>query len=315
MAFVTSPLGISSFASTASKNTLSTGRQRSAVVPRRSVARATLGEKFGHLRNADVPSVSDTVKKFTDDFGRPVPIVYRAIVNELLTTTHLSVVCALWQYDVIFAYGFEHVFKAFLGFYPNQSERDDLRNAVANSLGLNPKLLAADAAKVDEFVDTCGGSVDELFTKVGLESGVVIDGFKAPLKASKYEYYYSRCYGIGLIAIMEKLGQEVTADTGAKWANKLGLDLQKFQAEIGVYISGIDRLKQAENIFAEAAAREAKKTADRLANRAEAAQKKLEALEKGEDVDGTGNGTGEGGDGGSEELVSPVATVAEDKST
>jgi len=245
MAFAASPLGISSFASPSSNKLLTTSRPRSTLTTRRRTARATLGEKFGHLRNADIPAVSETVKKFTDAFARPVPIVYRAIINELITTTHLSVVCAMWKYDVIFAYGFEHVFTAFLGFYPDVEEREVLRVSVANALGLDPKVLAADAQQVQDFIDSCDGSIDALFTKVGLDSGVVIDGLKAPLKASIYEYYYSRCYGIGLIAIMEKMGEDITPDNGAKWSNKLGLDASKFQAEIGIYMSGMERLKQA----------------------------------------------------------------------
>lgn len=243
--------------------------------------RATLGEKFGDRRGQDVPTVADAVAKFTGAFGRPVPIVYRSIINELLTTTHLATVCALWRYDAIFASGFEHVFEAFLAYYPNEDERDRLRAAVASALGLDATRLAADAAAVREWAEGMRDA-ESVFAAAAAEGegGVTVEALRAVRKAATYEWYYSRCYGIGLITVMQTVGTDLTGPNAEIWADKLGIESSKFSAEMGAYLSNMERLKQAEQIFAEAAAREAKKTAERLGRRAEAAAKKLEELEK-----------------------------------
>lgn len=255
-------------------------RTRSIATERRCRTRATLGEKFGNLRGAKIATVSEAVEKFQTQFARPVPIVYRAIINELLTTSHLAIVCALWRYDALFAAGFEHVFEAFLAYYPNVDERARLRLAVTSALNLDPKLLAADATTVREWAESVR-TADAVFAAVdGEESNAAIAALKAPKNAANYEWYYSRCYGIGLITVMQAVGVELSVANAESWADRLAIERSKLSAEMGVYLSSMERLKQAEQIFAEAAAREAKKTADRLARRAEAAAKKLEQLEK-----------------------------------
>ncbi len=276
---------------------------------------ATLGEKFGNLRNADIPSVSNTVTKFANSFGRPVPIVYRAVVNELLTTTHLASVTAMWEYDVIFAFGFESVFTSFLSFYPDAAERETLRNAVATALGFDPAKLAADAEAVLNWIDPVS-TYDELVAKLEAAPAddVVASALRAPQKTESFEYYYSRCYGLGLISLMQKVGDEATIETAEKWAKLVGLEASKLTAEVGVYSSAMERLKQAEQIFAEAAAREAKKTADRLAKRAEEAAKKLEEIEKGEAAAPAAEGEEVAASNGSTPTTSTV-TAKEEKSS
>lgn len=216
-------------------------------------------------------------------FGRPVPIVYRAVVNELLTTSHLSIVTAMWQYDVLFAYGFESVFTTFLSFYPDANERDLLRKCAASALGFEAGKLESDANAVTQWLSDVS-SYDELAAKLEAAPAddVVAIALRAPQKTEVFEYCYSRCYGLGLIAMMQVVGDEVGAETAEKWAKLVGLDVPKLSSDVSVYSSAMERLKQAEQIFAEAAAREAKKTADRLAKRAEEAAKKLEEIEKGE---------------------------------
>ena len=67
---------------------------------------------------------------------------------------------------------------------------------------------------------------------------------------------------------MDKVGVELTNANAERWADKLKIPKTKLSAEMAEYLASVERLKQAEQIFAEASAREARKVADRLAAKA-----------------------------------------------
>lgn len=242
--------------------------------------------RFDRLRGKPVEPVATTVARFNKLFMRPVPIVYRAIINELLTTTHLATVCAMWRFDAIFAYGFDSIFADFLKYYPSAEERDLLYKSCAEALGLDKAMIEESAAAVRDWLDA--KKEDDIFSALTAASpgadtasvGPVIESLAYIRDASSFEWYYSRLFGIGLIRVMSAVGAELSAAKAEDWADKIGLEKGKFSAEMGSYLSSVERLKQAEQIFAEATAREAKKTAERLAARAEAAAKEAEELEK-----------------------------------
>lgn len=263
--------------------------------------------KYEHLRGTDVETVSDMMQRFTMTFKRPVPIVYRTVINETLSTTHLARVCPMWRYDAIFALGFDAVFSTFLKYYPNVAERDALYDAAATALRFSPADLRADAAAATAaIVDGSGMKTEaELFNALDATPSAA-NATNGILEAMSYirdsvygEWYYSRLFGIGLITIMDLTNTSLDATTAEKWAIKLGVESSKFGAEMGAYLSGLERLKQAEQIYAEATAREAKKTAERLAAKAKKAAEEAALLEgsadgaeqKGDDADG-GDATG-----------------------
>lgn len=253
-------------------------------------APSEFSRKFGSLRGQNVEPVSTAVSKFTNAFKRPVPIVYRSIINEMITTTHLAKVCAMWRFDAIFAYGFDQIFAEFLRYYPDTEERDNLYKCTAESLGFDVNNIRETAASVSDWID--GKTEDEIFSALAAASpgasvqsvGPVIEAAAYIRDAGDFEWYYSRLFGIGLIQIMSKVGVELTIGSAETWAEKIGIEKSKMAAEMGSYLSSMERLKQAEQIFAEAAAREAKKTAERLAEKAKAAVKEAEELEKSEEV-------------------------------
>lgn len=270
---------------------------------------ATLAEKFGKLRNAKVEPVSETMLRFTKLFARPVPIVYRTVINEMLTTTHLAVVCAMWRYDAVFAYGFDEVFATFLRYYPDGAERDLLYKSCAEALKLDPAKIKADAKAVREWA--VGKKESDAFDEMGKEdaSNVVMDALRSVKGAKTYDWYYSKLFGIGLIQLMQAVDAPLTVKAAEEWAEKIELEKSKFGTEMSNYLLSMEKLKQAEQIFAEAAAREAKKTAERLAKRAEAAAKKAEELEgKSADEDGKDKST----NSGSQQSVPPVAAASDE---
>lgn len=250
-----------------------------------STENSTFRHRFESLRGKNIEPVSGALRRFNDAFPRPIPIVYRTIVNEMLTTTHLAAVCAMWRFDAIFALGFDSIFSAFLRYYPDEDERTMLFNACATALKFDPELLRSATASVNDWLE--GKTEEDLFSAIDAASpsasadvvGPVVEALVYIRDAGDFDWYYSRLFGIGLIRVMNAVGTELSVTNAEKWSEKIGIVPNKFASEMGNYLSNMERLKQAEQIFAEATAREAKKTADRLAEKAQAAAKQAAELE------------------------------------
>eukprot|EP00172_Hildenbrandia_rubra_P004053 Plantae.Rhodophyta-Hildenbrandia_rubra.ctg747.p1 GENE.Plantae.Rhodophyta-Hildenbrandia_rubra.ctg747~~Plantae.Rhodophyta-Hildenbrandia_rubra.ctg747.p1 ORF type:complete len:341 (+),score=89.29 Plantae.Rhodophyta-Hildenbrandia_rubra.ctg747:182-1204(+) len=243
-------------------------------------------DKFEVERGKEIVPVSVAMSQFQNEFARPVPIVYRSIVNETLMTTHLARVCPMWRYDEVFAFGYMQIFDEFLKFYPAEDEKERLFHAMSKALKFDEKKLRKDGDAVKRWI--VGKSESDVFKLVeegGDTSSPIYSAFSYLQNAGRFDWYYSRLFGIGLIKIMEAVGVKLTNENAEKWANKLKVPKGKFASEMAAYLSIVERLKQAEQIFAEASAREARKVAERLA---EKAAKAKEEANKGIEEAGVG---------------------------
>jgi len=190
-------------------------------------------------------------------------------------TLAIDTPCALLpvRYDAIFAYGFDETFNEFLQFYPIESERTALYHAVANSLGFSPEELAKDASSVRSWTE--GKSEADIFAASKAGAGDASEPAVAALQyvanADEFEFYYSRLHGIGVIKLMAGAGVELTPENAGRWSDELQVPKAKLTTELGTYEAAVERLKAAEQLFAEIAARDARKTAERLERRAEQA--------------------------------------------
>lgn len=243
-------------------------------------------ERFNHIRGKPVEPVSATLARFNQSFPRPVPIVYRGVVNEMLTTAHLATVCAMWRSDAIFFYGFDCIFSVFLRYYPDDNERQMLYKSCTSALDFDMEAVKSTASAVANWLD--GKTQEDVFAALKAASpgakadavGPVIETMAYIRDAGDFDWYYSRLFGIGLIQVMDAVGVELTITNAELWADAVAIEKSKFSSEMATYLSNMERLKQAEQIFAEATAREAKRTAERLATKAEAATKAADKLEK-----------------------------------
>lgn len=194
----------------------------------------------------------------------------------------------MWRFDAVFAYGFDGIFSEFLKYYPDDEERDLLYKSCVEALGLELSVIKDNAAEVAQWLE--GKNEEDVLNSLSAASpgagteqvGPVIEALAYIRDAGDFDWYYSRLFGIGLIQVMAAVGVELSSARAEAWAEKIGFEKSKFSAEMGNYLSSVERLKQAEQIFAEATAREAKKTAERLDARAKAAAKEAEALERDE---------------------------------
>ena len=186
------------------------------------------------------------------------------------------------RYDAIFAYGFDETFNEFLQFYPIESERTALYHAVANSLGFSPSELGKDASSVRAWAE--GKSEADIFAAskegAGDASEPAVAALQYVANADDFDFYYSRLHGIGVIKLMVSAGVDLTPENAGRWSDELKVPKAKLTTELGTYEAAVERLKAAEQLFAEIAARDARKTAERLERRAEQAAAEATEAEK-----------------------------------
>jgi len=240
--------------------------------------------KFQSNRGAEVRTVGETVKAFFAEYARPLPTVYSTVINETLTTTHLSVVHYAFHYDALFAFGFVEAFDRFLQYYPSDEERARLYDAMTSALTLDGAQMRRDAAAVKEWAN--GRTLEDVLALAageGEDSGGVIGAaFKTARDLPRIEFHVSRMFSLGCVFLVEAVGvkTEGERETLEKIAGKLDLSSFFLTDALDQYRAGMERLKAAEQLFAEVAARDMRKNAERLAEKAKLAEELAEKAEK-----------------------------------
>jgi hypothetical protein len=84
-------------------------------------------KRFGSLKGKAVRTVSESMIEFSKLYKRPVLPQYRILVNELIQSTHLTVVDARFQNDAMLSYGFSTFFWRLMTGYPAEGEADKVR--------------------------------------------------------------------------------------------------------------------------------------------------------------------------------------------
>ena len=92
------------------------------------------------------------------------------------------------------------------------------------------------------------------------------------------DFHYSRNWGAGLIKTMQVVGIEPNSESSKRWAGALGfvsktsavtdMTMSKFEADVGIFLSSVEKMQQAMQMFADVEAREKKKVAEKLAEKA-----------------------------------------------
>ena len=76
-----------------------------------------------------IKTVSQTIAAFESNYPRPVATLWRSPINDMLQTTHLSVVNQDFKYDALFGYGFLTLMDLIMGTYPVAGEGDKITDA------------------------------------------------------------------------------------------------------------------------------------------------------------------------------------------
>jgi len=233
-----------------------------------------LGEKYGHLRGAEIEPCGAAVERFYKLFGKPVPFVFRSATNEILYMSHLDTVNARWKYDIMWAAGIYSTYDLFFAAI-DEKTRQELFNALMGALKQDPAQIKADAMKVLEWAK--GKSEAQVVAAINGEDSSEVGAVLGNAKSNP-DFLYTRNFGAGLIKTMQVVGVEPNSETAARWANALSFGKQtsavtditgsKFEADVGIFLSSVEKMQQAMQLYADIEAREKKKVAERLAEKA-----------------------------------------------
>ena len=115
------------------------------AVPRAApAAPLSMGVEVG----GGIKTVSATIAAFESNYPKPVATLWRSPINDMLQTTHLSVVNQDFKYDALFGYGFLTLMDLIMGTYPVQGEGDKITDALISALDFDPQQVRADSAAI-----------------------------------------------------------------------------------------------------------------------------------------------------------------------
>jgi len=214
------------------------------------------------------------VERFYKFFGKPVPFVFRSATNEILYMSHLDTVNARWKYDVMWAAGLYSTYDLFFSAI-DEKTREELFTALMKALKQDPEQIRADATKVLEWAK--GKSEAEVVAAINGEDSSEVGTALAACK-NDADFYYTRNYGAALIKAMQVVGVEPNSESSARWAKAIGfsqktsaitdMTMSKFEADVGIFLSSVEKMQQAMQLYADIEAREKKKVAEKLAEKA-----------------------------------------------
>lgn len=233
-----------------------------------------MAEKYGHLRGREVEPCDKAVERFYKLFGKPVPFVFRSATNEILYMSHLDMMNAMFEKDLIWTAGVYSTFDVFFQAI-DEKTRTELFNSLVGALKLDPAAVKADAETVLGWAT--GKTEADVVAAFNGQDPSPVGAALARIRANP-DFLYTRNFGAGLIKIMQVVGTEPNSANAKRWSEAAGfssrasaltgVSMSKFEADVGTFLSSVEKMQQVMQLYADSEAREKKKTAERLAERA-----------------------------------------------
>ena len=240
------------------------------TVPRAApAAPLSMGVEVG----GGIKTVSATIAAFESNYPKPVATLWRSPINDMLQTTHLSVVNQDFKYDALFGYGFLTLMDLIMGTYPVAGEGDKITDALIAALDFDPQQVRSDSAAIKSAVE--GSTEADLLAAAASGSGA-IGSCVAEIK-SRSPYFHTRPGSVGLLNIMDAVNVPTDKAGIERWAEPFGYRTRPLENMSGLLKEYRDKIANAMQMMKAMEIREKKRMADALEEKAKAAQEKAEA--------------------------------------
>jgi photosystem II biogenesis protein Psp29 len=224
-------------------------------------------------------TVSDAKRKFYDLHTRPINSIYRRVVEELLVEMHLLSTNVDFVSDPIYILGVVDSFDRFMASYRPETDKVSIFNAICQAVGADAQNYRQIAATVKEFAESMAGSdMVEWIAQPKLEGAGASLATTLGAIAGNAKFKYSRLFGIGLYAAIERatpevLKQEKDREAAIKKISEaLHISTDKLQKDFEAYRNNLDKLVQMEAVMADAIEAERKKRDQREQDKAKASE-------------------------------------------
>jgi len=217
----------------------------------------------------DVQTVADSKRRFYAGYRRVIPGLYRRVIDELLVELHLLRRQQGFRPDALFATGLGQVFDNFTRGLEPADQREVLLAALCSATDLDAADLRLQASGLREMI----GQATEEQLRGWLEQRG--EGAPEPLQAvlrdaGRPDFHYSRLHAVGLMAMLQDLtgGDDQDPEALRSRAREVGLQLglqqDKLDKDMGLYVSNLEKMAQAVELMEETVAAERRKRERRL---------------------------------------------------
>jgi photosystem II biogenesis protein Psp29 len=207
-------------------------------------------------------------------------------VEELMVEMHLLSVNVDFRYDPIYALGVATSFNRFMQGYRPPQDRESIFDALCQSVGQEAQQYQRDA----QLLKGLSGSIsaDELVSWFNSPTPLDAAGdFHTTVAAiaDNPKFKYSRLFAIGLYTLLEQADSELVKDekrlTEAlkQIAQALNLPEEKFQKDLELYRSNLEKMAQAQSVIEDVIKAERKKREQRAEAQKQAATESIEEAE------------------------------------
>lgn len=218
----------------------------------------------------NVRTVSDTKRSFYSLHTRPINTIYRRVVEELIVEMHLLSVNVDFRYDPVYALGVVTSFDRFMQAYQPSKDQASIFEALCRAVEADPDRFRQDADRLRHLAKSL--SADELLNWLCFQSyREDVADLQQCLRAiaENPRFKYSRLFAIGIFSLLEEADPDLTKDETRlasaleKIGTTLNVPVDKFQRDLELYRSNLEKMQQAQAVMEDAIAAERKRRQQR----------------------------------------------------